>query len=347
MYNSFEMEKFKSINSLKIENLSRINLFFGRNNCGKTTLLEAIFLISGISNPELFRRCNSFRSFNQITDLSYFFHNLDISMPVKFLSTGNVDIYNRTAQLDFEKLEKKVLQNNTSAFEVINNLSETSILKITGSVNNQSVVSSITLQFLKNGEKNEIRIPKNYHERINCNYLAPRVAFETIPNMVRKILEDKQEKFVVEALQLFDSNIKDFVLTNNDVMVDVVFEKRIPINLLGDGIRKFFTLILSIYCSKDGVLIIDEIDNGLHYSSMKTLWNIIFKVSEQFNTQLFITTHNIDSLKGLKKLIDDKQDYKTAVSFFKIMHKPTDENIALYYNTDNFSAVIEQENEIR
>ena len=46
-------------------------------------------------------------------------------------------------------------------------------------------------------------------------------------------------------------------------------------------------------------------------------------------------------------LIDDNQDYKTAVSFFKIMHKPTDENIALYYNTDNFSAVIEQENEIR
>ena len=74
MYNSFEIEKFKSINSLKIENLSRINLFFGRNNCGKTTLLEAIFLLSGISNPELFRRCNSFRSFNQITDLSYFFH---------------------------------------------------------------------------------------------------------------------------------------------------------------------------------------------------------------------------------------------------------------------------------
>lgn len=347
MFNSLTIENFKSLNSLKVDNLSRINLFFGKNNCGKTTLLEAIFLLSGISNSELFSRCNTFRSFNHINDLSYFFHNLNIKKNIILSSAGNTDEYNRKAKIEFAKIEKKIILNNITNESEINNSSESTMLLITGLVGKQKTSSSLTLQFLKNRERSEIRIPKNYQERINCNYLAPRIAFETIPNMVHKILEDKKEAIAIKALSLFDSRIKDFVLFNNDVMVDVGFEKRIPINLLGDGIRKFFTLILAIYSSKGGVLIIDEIDNGLHFSSMETLWNIILKVSEQFETQLFITTHNIDSLKGIKRVINNEKKYQDSVSFYKLIHRQTDENEVLYYNSKNFSTVIEQENEIR
>lgn len=346
MFNSLLIEKFKSINSLKIDNLSRINLFFGKNNCGKTTLLEAIFLLSGISNPDLFRRCNSFRNFNQISDLSYFFHNLNVNNDIHLVSRGNNGIYDRNEKIKFSKIERKIIYNKENDSE-INNISDTSMLLISGDVNNQTVESSLTLKFLKSGKRNEIKIPKNYQEKINCIYLAPGITIESVPNMVHKIFEDKKENMVLDALKLFDPKIKDFILFNNEVMVDVGFEKRIPINLLGDGVRKFFTLIVCIYSSKDGVLIVDEIDNGLHFSSMETLWSIIFKTAEIFNTQLFITTHNIDSLKGLKKVIDVEQKYKKAVSFYKLIHRQSDENEALYYVAENFSMVIEQENEIR
>lgn len=347
MFNSFIVKNFKSINSLKLDSLTRINLFFGKNNCGKTTLLEAIFLMTGISNPELFRRCNNFRSYMHISDLSYFFHDLDVENDIELNSSGDSSLYDRNAKISFSKLEKKLIQASTIKDGLLSNSTETSILTITSSVGGVKLKSGFTLDFLKNGERNEIKIPKNYQEKIDCNYLPPRIAFETIPNMVQKILEDKEEKMVVEALQLFDPRIKDFAFANNDVMVDVGFKKRIPINLLGDGVRKFFTLILAVYCCKNGVLIVDEIDNGLHFSSMETLWCIIFKVAEQFNVQLFITTHNIDSLKGLKRVIDAEETYKSSVSFYKVIHRKNDVNEALYYNSENFSTVIEQENEIR
>ena len=347
MFSSLKIENYKTVKFLSIDNLAKINLFFGRNNCGKTTLLEAIFLLSGLSNPELFRRCNSFRSFNHITDLSYFFHNLNVDNSIKIISTGDIGYYNRTSQIDYAKLEKKVIQSNSISNNQINNSGEFSMLSISGAVDGKKINSSFSLQFLKNGEKNEIKIPRNYQEKINCNYLAPSIAFETIPNMVRKIMEEKNEAIVISALKTFDSRIKDFVLVNNDVMVDVGFNKRIPINMLGDGVRKLFTLVLAIYNSLNGILIIDEIDNGLHFSSMKALWNVILKVSNQFNTQLFITTHNIDSLKGMKKVLDVEMDYRNEVSFYKVIHRPSDENEVLYYNSESFSTVIEQENEIR
>ena len=43
MYTSINVEGFRLFDSLKLEGLSRVNLLFGPNNCGKTSLLEAIY----------------------------------------------------------------------------------------------------------------------------------------------------------------------------------------------------------------------------------------------------------------------------------------------------------------
>ncbi|WP_462136871.1 AAA family ATPase, partial [Candidatus Mycalebacterium sp.] len=48
-FKSIKIENFRGIESLKIDNLERINLFVGKNNCGKTTILESIYLLSGMS----------------------------------------------------------------------------------------------------------------------------------------------------------------------------------------------------------------------------------------------------------------------------------------------------------
>lgn len=242
MYTSLAFSNFRSIDLLKIENLSTINLFFGKTNCGKTTVLESIFLLSGMNNPDLFRRCNIFRSYKHIKDFRFF--------------------------------------------------------------------------------------------------------FETIPPMVKEVLQDKKETVVIDALKQIDDRIKDFVLFEDEVMVDVGLEKRIPINILGDGVRKFFTLILAIYRSKNGILLIDEIDNGLHFSTMEKLWRILLNVATIFNVQLFITTHNIDSLKGLKNVLASDNSLKNLVSAYKILRKEKIHE-TLYYSADSFSTVIQQENEIR
>ena len=73
MFTKIKIENFKVFKSIEISDFSRINVFFGKNNCGKSTLLDALFILTGISNPQLIMRTNQFRDYTKLKDLSYFF----------------------------------------------------------------------------------------------------------------------------------------------------------------------------------------------------------------------------------------------------------------------------------
>ena len=117
--------------------------------------------------------------------------------------------------------------------------------------------------------------------------------------------------------------------------------------MLGDGVRKFLSLIVALHDSANGILLVDEIDNGLHFSSMQKLWEIILEAAESYNVQLFATTHNIDSLKGLAKNIEKEKTNSDKVSLYKILEKEGGAKKALHYDAASFVSVIEQENEVR
>ena len=85
MIKKFEIENFRSIKSLEIEDLGRINLFLGANNCAKTSILEACFLLLGFTNPQLIIRIHNFRDFgfNSVDDFRFIFKDLDYSNHVR------------------------------------------------------------------------------------------------------------------------------------------------------------------------------------------------------------------------------------------------------------------------
>lgn len=64
MFNKIEIERFRGIKHASIENFKQINLFFGKNNCGKSSLLESLFLASGLSNPLLPIHVNFMRGYS-------------------------------------------------------------------------------------------------------------------------------------------------------------------------------------------------------------------------------------------------------------------------------------------
>ena len=47
---------------------------------------------------------------------------------------------------------------------------------------------------------------------------------------------------------------------------------RIPIGSMGDGMWRMLGLALALANAKGGVLLVDEIDTGLHYSVMADMW---------------------------------------------------------------------------
>lgn len=95
MFENLLVENFKSFPRLELNGLGRVNLFFGRNNCRKTSLLEAVFILSGLSNPQLPYTCNRFRELGQVQDISLFFHDLNTDGDIRIASSSKTPNFSR------------------------------------------------------------------------------------------------------------------------------------------------------------------------------------------------------------------------------------------------------------
>ena len=162
-------------------------------------------------------------------------------------------------------------------------------------------------------------------------------------------MKNKQEKFVIDILKEIEPNLKDIVLADGELLVDMGFDKRIPIQVLGDGIRKLLSLIISIYYCSNGILLVDEIDNGIHYKSMPVMWRALLKAAKEYNVQLFATTHNIDSLQTLCKVVEEKKDslWEENIRVYTLRKTSDDTLKAIKSTYKQFNHLINQEIEIR
>ena len=101
----------------------------------------------------------------------------------------------------------------------------------------------------------------------------------------------------------------------------------------------------AVYNCKDGLLLVDEISNGFHHSVMCSLWKVLIDASVKNNTQLFVTTHDLDSIKGLRDAAINK--YADYVASFKLLKSSDGELKAFHYSLDSLNYSINQEIEIR
>lgn len=80
----------------------------------------------------------------------------------------------------------------------------------------------------------------------------------------------------------------------------------IPLNSMGDGMLRVLQLALKIFPAKGGVLLIDEFDNGLHFSVQKKIWSWLFDIAKELNIQVFATTHSWDCVDSFAKVAAEK-----------------------------------------
>ena len=74
---------------------------------------------------------------------------------------------------------------------------------------------------------------------------------------------------------------------------------RVPIGSLGDGMWRMLGLALALANAKGGVLLVDEIDTGLHYSVMEAMWRMVSERAAALDVQVFATTHSRDCYESL------------------------------------------------
>ena len=340
MFDKIKIERFRGIKYASIEGFKQINLFFGKNNCGKSSLLESIFLASGLSNPLLPIHVNFMRGYNKsrLHDLKLDFYNLDSTLPIH-IRIDNEEKRDLSISL-FEQNLNNVSLNADNANIISNRDEEKYGLKFDFQVNDKTFESQLRF------EADVTRVlPKEYVESLRCTYLSPKYDFNASIQGLKNILQNKDEHFIVDGLQLIEPRVKDFIYTDNEMLVDVGLEKRIPVNMMGDGARKIVSLLTAVYDCKDGALLVDEISNGFHYSVMGNLWKVLIDAAIRNNTQLFITTHDTDSIKGLRDAAIDK--YNDLVAAFKLLKTADDELKAYHYSLGSLDYSINQEIEVR
>ena len=181
-------------------------------------------------------------------------------------------------------------------------------------------------------------------------YLTPSTNYLDLSKNLEYMIITKQKDIIIRALQLIDPTINDISLGNNNMIyVDLGYERLVPVNIVGYGIVRLLSIITTISFYEDGIVLIDEIENGLHYSSLKVLWKTIFEVAHQNNVQLFITTHSKETLENLKYVLKSKnfQQYQSDTRSFTIRRHDEEKIISYPYDFEKFDYSIEQEIEMR
>ena len=113
----------------------------------------------------------------------------------------------------------------------------------------------------------------------------------------------------VERIALVDSTAKVGQPYRRRFMAKVVNKDYpVPIRSLGDGAMRAFALALALANSANGFLLIDEAENGIHYSIQAKFWNMVLQTAERNNVQVIATTHSWDCIVGFAKAANAMED---------------------------------------
>ena len=170
------------------------------------------------------------------------------------------------------------------------------------------------------------------------------------------------ETFVLQALQIIEPDVQGLAFVKNseadrfsrtrDTRVAIVKlklqEMPVPLNSMGDGMLRILQLILAVFPARGGVLLIDELENGLHYSVQEEVWKMIFMLAEKLDIQVFATTHSWDCIESFTKVALDSPD--SGVLFKMSRSKLLSDNgkiIATVYDEEALKTVTASDLEVR
>ncbi len=129
------------------------------------------------------------------------------------------------------------------------------------------------------------------------------------------------------------------------IQVDVGLREMVPLGLLGGGLQRFLTVLLAIYEVPSGVVLIDEIENGLYYAKLKDAWKAIAEALRKESVQLFATTHSHECLRAACQAFSEVQPGDLAVH--RLERREDGEVRGVPLDAESLAVALEQNWEVR
>lgn len=326
-FKNIEIKNFRGLDYLKIDDFSRVNVFLGQNNSGKSSVLEAIRLLTGLGNPSTPQNINSLRTrnpFSAFKDVYYLFHNMDVKTPIEIASEQFDDIarkFRLSLSYVFDTQNASQTNSMNGAMPVSENKSFFNTLlmdfDLTSEKGTQSHQSSLTVN--SEGIVTSRKLAEDYLEKNNTVYLTADLWGFNLAIELSELFKRKQKKIILERLSYFDSRITDIDILQDDIYVDFDgLVEKLPLRMTGDGLRRYLNIVAASANPTTSIILIDEIDNGLHYSVYKKLWEAIFVLATTTNKQVFVTTHSKENLSSLNEMLEENPDYQKELGLYTI-----------------------------
>ena len=123
--------------------------------------------------------------------------------------------------------------------------------------------------------------------------------------------------------------------------------EKLPLRMTGDGLRRYLNIVAASANPTTNIILIDEIDNGLHYSAYKKLWEAIFALATTTNKQVFVTTHSKETLNHLNEMLEEHPEYQQEMRLYTLAKTPVKGHQAYKYSFEGLSGACENDVELR
>lgn len=352
MITDVSIDNFKVLKKAEINGLKRLSLLSGRNNVGKSTLLEAIFLYLDHSDINSFSKLAAFRgSIPSGADGLWktLFYQMNLENSIRISITDD----NITGILEYRK-DSNYLPTNLSgiAEDVLArfraNNKDSFSLACTYTENDYTEDVHFSLD--PNNILRDIKtsLPGNEIRKLRAALFQNSIFvrdYNSIINGLGSIELTGEKDILVTAIKEMDSSIEDILTLSVNGLVQVYIRingKLIPIQYAGDGLVKLTSLCLAIMQLKNGILIIDELETGLHYSMYGKLWKLIDHISNASNCQVIATTHSYEMISAVIDNIENDNDF----CYYRI-GKKDDNTVSYRYDYSMIDSALEFEMELR
>ena len=329
-----DIETYRGIKKLKMENLAPINIITGDNNSGKTSVLE---LLQSVKNPTSFRvwrnliRNNGMNLSRGLTYYDGFYDLFDVNEDTKKIEYAvSLNGEKHVIEMQATVLHEEILESQFNKLqglsyvryeddyaENIMNVSKLQMqIKDNGQIASNSAVYEGQIRYVRNKSNEDSSREKN------IIYISPtRHAEGTL--YLNAVLEtpDLYEQMLA-ILKDYDEDIMSINYDNSEEngrrrgvykILSKSHKKALPLNVYGDGMKKAVLLMSAVIAAEDGVLLIDEFETAIHTSAMKNTFRWILETCRKLNVQVFVTSHSKEAidklLKCSEKCLDDMALY--------------------------------------
>lgn len=360
MINSIFINGFKGLANLHLQDTSRVNLIGGKNNVGKSSILESLFLFYDRFNPDAYpsqlgRRGIEMIPFEPDFMWAPLFSDFDLKNEISVLlkrtkQSEQLKIKynpNYSLQVSAHGPNSKGLP-RPAALHSFKTQPPTFALDITFEQNTKKHVSHL---FVSNGVL-QLKFDTSPPTKSPPAYL---LTAKSIPNPKMLAMQFGQldilgkQDYIVKFLQIIEPRMKSLssVSLGDNTLIygDIGLGRKIPINLMGDGVARLLSIVIAIATTRGGLVLIDEFENGIHYSVMSKIWEATALAAKDFNCQVVATTHSYECIKSAV----DGLSSSGLDSEFRYLRLDRDEKnvTAQTYDFPSVSAAIENNWEVR